>query len=300
MKLSICIPIFNFDVNDLISSLKNEIELKNLDAEILLIDDASNQKFRQINSKVEAKVDLFKFLNNNVGRSAIRNAFFGLAKGEYLLFLDCDGKIISSDFISNYLDDIQSNRSEVIYGGRVVDDKKPKKQYLLRWNYAQKRENLSLNKRLQKPYLGFQTNNFVIKKSVFEKFRFDEKLKNYGYEDLLFAMELKSSDVKIQHIDNPIFNNDIETNLVFTGKAAEAAESLALILKDEKTKDKVADFKLTKAYKKLRNYNLLGLFNLSFYLFEPFLKMRLNTGNAHLRILDFYKLGILSRKMSKN
>ena len=300
MKLSICIPIYNFDVNDLVSSLKSEIEIKNLDAEILLLDDASDVEFQKINSKAKSSVDLFNFLENNVGRSAIRNLFLDLAKGDYLLFLDCDGKIISADFISNYLDDIITNHSEVIYGGRVVDSNIPEKKYQLRWTYAQKRENLSLKKRLQKPYLGFQTNNFVIKKSVFKDFRFDEKLKNYGYEDLLFAMELKAADVKIQHIDNPIFNNDIETNHIFTGKATEASESLALILKDVKTKDRVSDLKLTKAYKKLRDYKLQRVFNLSFYVMEPFLKTRLHMGNVHLRILDFYKLGVLSRAMSKN
>ena len=300
MKLSICIPIYNFDVNALVSSLKNEIETKNLDAEILLLDDASAVEFQKINSKANSSVDQFNILENNIGRSAIRNSFLDLAKGDYLLFLDCDGKIISTNFISDYLEDINANHSDVIYGGRVVDSHIPEKKYQLRWNYAQKRENLSLKKRRHKPYLGFQTNNFVIKKSVFKDFRFDEKLKNYGYEDLLFAMELKAAGVKIQHIDNPIFNNDIETNQVFTGKASEAAESLALILKDVKTKDKVSDLKLTKAYKKVRDYRLQGIFNLSFYLLEPFLKTRLNMGNAHLRILDFYKLGVLSRAMSKN
>ncbi|MFN3020053.1 glycosyltransferase family 2 protein [Chryseobacterium sp. TY3] len=300
MKLSICIPIYNFDVNALVASLKSEIETKNLNAEILLLDDASNSEFQKINSTAKSWVDVFNIFENNVGRSAIRNSFLELANGDYLLFLDCDGKIISPNFISDYLEDIGTNHSAVIYGGRVVDSNIPEKKYQLRWNYAQKRENLSLKKRLQKPYLGFQTNNFVIKKSIFRDFRFDEKLKNYGYEDLLFAMELKSAGVKIQHIDNPIFNNDIETNEIFIGKAAEAAESLALILKDSKTKDKVSDLKLTKAYNKLRDYRLQGIFNISFYFLEPFLKARLNMGNSHLRLLDFYKLGVLSRTMSKN
>ncbi|WP_300675719.1 glycosyltransferase family 2 protein [Soonwooa sp.] len=298
MRLSICIPIHNFDVNNLVSALKSEIETKNLDAEIVLIDDASNAKFQEINSKV--KVDTFEILDQNIGRSAIRNLFLKYVNGDYLLFLDCDGKIISDNFISDYLQAIKLNQPDVIYGGRIVDAQKPEKDFQLRWNYAQKRENLSLNKRIQKQYLGFQTNNFVIKRAVFNVFKFDEKLKNYGYEDLLFAMELKSAGIHIQHIDNPIFNNDIETNSIFTGKAGEAAESLALILKDDKTKDKVADLKLTRAYRQLKNYHLESLFNLSFYVFEPFLKTRLKMGNAHLRILDFYKLGILSRKMSKD
>lgn len=299
MKLSICIPIHNFDVNVLISNLKEEIETRQLDAEILLIDDASKPEFLNINSPAIHSVDFFKSLEENIGRSAIRNLFLKYANGDYLMFLDCDGKIISKNFISDYLEYIQSQQPDVMYGGRTVSRTKPEKTYQLRWNYATKRENLNLKKRQQRPYLGFQTNNFVIKKEIFKKFRFDEKLKNYGYEDLLFAMELKAANIHIRHLENPIFNNDIESNIVFTSKAAEAAQNLACILKDPKTKDKVVDLRLSKAYQKLNNFYLDILFNLCFYIVEPFLKARLKTGKAHLRILDFYKLGILSREMSK-
>lgn len=299
MMLSICIPIYNFDVNPLVSALKAEIETYHLHVEIILIDDASKAEFQKINNKAASEADYYKRLPENIGRSAIRNLFLDRANGDYLLFLDCDGKIISTSFIKDYINYIETNRPNVLYGGRVVDKNKPESSYQLRWNYAQKRENLNVQKRRQAPYLGFQTNNFVIKKTVFESFKFNEKLKNYGYEDLLFAMELKDADIIIEHVDNPIFNNDIETNSVFSSKAAEAAESLAIILKDKNTSDKVSDLKLAIAYKKLQDYKLRRIFNLAFDIAEPFLKSRLHRGNVSLKILDFYKLGILSRNMSK-
>lgn len=59
MMLSICIPIYNFDVNRLIKSLSKEIIGNNLKAEIVLIDDASDEKFKTIN---EEECNKFKYI----------------------------------------------------------------------------------------------------------------------------------------------------------------------------------------------------------------------------------------------
>jgi glycosyltransferase involved in cell wall biosynthesis len=45
MKISVCIPVYNFDVRELVFSLSKEIENQKLNAEIILIDDASNKDF---------------------------------------------------------------------------------------------------------------------------------------------------------------------------------------------------------------------------------------------------------------
>ena len=57
MKLSVCIPVYNIEVFDLVSALRTEIQQANLDAEIILIDDASENNIQLINSKCEALVD---------------------------------------------------------------------------------------------------------------------------------------------------------------------------------------------------------------------------------------------------
>ena len=118
MKLSICIPVFNFDVNELISDLQNQIDSDKLDAEILLIDDASNREFVNINENLQSKVNQFIFLDKNIGRSKIRNLFLKYTNSEYLLFLDCDGKIINNNFLKTYFDFINKQNPDVIFGGR--------------------------------------------------------------------------------------------------------------------------------------------------------------------------------------
>jgi len=165
MKISVCIPVYNFDVRELVYDLKKEIENHSIDAEIILIDDGSDENFKQINNELNHQVNQFILLEKNIGRSRIRNLFLDYSKTEYLLFLDCDGKIISPNFLKNYVNLLDENsNAAVVYGGRKVSEKPSSEKHILRWKFAVERENLPLEKRKMKPYLSFQTNNFLIKK----------------------------------------------------------------------------------------------------------------------------------------
>lgn len=298
MKLSICIPVYNFDVRELVFDLKKEIEAEEIEAEIILIDDASKENFKETNKNLEDQVYHFDFLEKNIGRSRIRNHFLTFSTGEYLLFLDCDGKVIGKNFLKNYIQFIQNNpQTGVIYGGRTVSGYFPDSDHYLRWKFAVERENLSVESRIRNPYLSFQTNNFVIRKEILEKIGFNPEFQKYGYEDLLFAMDLKSDNIKIDHIDNPIFNNDLESNIVYLGKVEESVESLSHMLKDEMLKSKLSEVKVVKLYNKLANSPLKFILNIFFNIGEGVVKRKLSKGDVSLRYLDIYKLGLLFRKM---
>ncbi|KXH83333.1 glycosyltransferase family 2 protein [Chryseobacterium kwangjuense] len=296
MLLSVCIPVYNFDVRGLVSDLKKEISVNGLDAEIILIDDASDESFKNTHQILQNEVENFIFLEKNIGRSRIRNLFQKYASGKYLLFLDCDGKITEPDFLKNYTDFIQKHpETDVMYGGRIVSASAPDDEHYLRWKFSVERENLPLEFRLNKPYLSFQTNNFVIKKDIFEKVDFNPAFQKYGYEDLLFAMDLKSEHIKIDHISNPIFNNDLESNSVYLGKVEESIESLAAMLKDKNLAAKLSEVKLVRLYTKLPFKSLFGLILNGFTL--KGLKKKLSKRGVNLRYLDVYKLGLLLKKM---
>ena len=298
MKISICIPIYNFDVRELVFDLKKEIKEKGIDAEIILIDDASEDQFKTINKEVQNEIKDFIFLEKNIGRSKIRNLFLQFSTGDYFLFLDCDGKIINPNFLEIYLTFLQKNsKIDVLYGGRTVGENLLNSRYILRWKFATERENLPIFVRNEKPYLSFQTNNFIIKREVFSKIKFNPEFENYGYEDLLFAMDLKSEHIKIHHIDNPIFNNDLETNEIYLKKAEESVESLAKMLKTESLKPKISEIKLVKAYNFLQKTYLSFIFQPLFSFMEEKIKKNLISNNPNLRNLDLYKLGLLLRKM---
>ncbi|WP_426048185.1 glycosyltransferase family 2 protein [Chryseobacterium sp. NFX27] len=298
MLLSICIPVYNFDVRGLVSDLKKEIGTNGIDAEIILIDDASLGNYKKTNQVLQNEVKNFIFLEENIGRSRIRNLFQKYAEGEYLLFLDCDGKITDKNFLKKYTEFIQKDQeTKVIYGGRSVLRHAPGPEYYLRWKFAIERENLPLGLRLSKPYLSFQTNNFIIKREVFEKIHFNPDFQKYGYEDLLFAMDLKSEKIKINHIDNPILNNDLETNTIYLEKVAESVESLTKMLRDKSLKPKLSEVKLVRLYNKLFFKSFIELFLADKTLYA--LKSKLLKGNDNLYYLDLYKLGLLIKDMKE-
>lgn len=297
MKISICIPVYNFDVRELVYDLKREIASHSIDVEIILIDDGSDEGFKQINNELNNQVGQFILLEKNIGRSRIRNLFLDYSKTEYLLFLDCDGKIISTNFLQNYVDFLNENSdAAVIYGGRTVSEKPSSQKHILRWRFAVERENLPLEKRKIKPYLSFQTNNFLIKRDVFTRIKFNPSLRKYGYEDLVFSMDLKSAKIPVIHIDNPIYNNDVEDGNVYLRKVEESVESLLLMLKDYDLSQKLAEIKLVKAYQFVCKKGLKypGLILFSF--FEKFLKKNLLSRNPNLKFLDLYKLGLMLKK----
>lgn len=297
MKISVCIPVYNFDVRELVYDLKKEIESHSIGAEIILIDDGSDDSFKQINNELSHQVNQFILLEKNIGRSKIRNLFLKHAKGDYLLFLDCDGKIMSPNFLKNYVNLLDENfNAAVVYGGRRVSEKPSSEKHILRWKFAVERENLPLEKRKMKPYLSFQTNNFLIKKNIFESIKFNPDLRKYGYEDLVFSMDLKSAKIPVMHIDNPIYNNDIEEGSVYLKKVDESVESLLLMLNNQTLSPKLSEIKLVKAYESVHKKGLKFPVLILFNFLEKFLKKNLLSGNPNLKFLDLYKLGLMLRK----
>lgn len=103
--LSILIPIFNFDVRPLVSDLHGQCEAAGIGYEILCFDDGSTPEFKQKNKEIWKRPNvIYREMPKNLGRSAIRNALGKAARFEYLLFMDCDSRVVSPDFIQKYLD----------------------------------------------------------------------------------------------------------------------------------------------------------------------------------------------------
>ena len=291
--ITICIPIYNFDITKLLNQLSKQAENLTVAVEIILIDDASNQEFKKKNEK-ECKKHNYIELEENVGRSKIRNLFLKYAKFDNLLFLDCDSLIVSENFISNYLEEIKKENYEIIYGGRIYDKTKPKRNKMLRWKYGILREGQSAETRNIQPNKSFMTNNFLIKKEIFEEIKFDERLTKYGHEDTLFGFELKKKNINIQHIENLILDDDIENNAEFLHKTELGLINLIHILKYlEYNSDFIEDVRILNFYKRMKNNKLSCLFYYLFLVFKPVLKLLLTKGYVNLSLFDLYKFGIL-------
>lgn len=294
MKLSVCIPVYNTDVRELVNALYRQCEELQEEVEIILIDDCSALAFREKNEELKEKNNVHYYqLNTNVGRSKIRNLFLNIAKGEYLLFLDGDSlmaKAYQDDFLMNYIDEI-GNKSAVICGGRIYPVISNLDQQLS-YQYGIKRESRNAEQRSVQPNTSFMTNNFAIRREILEQIRFDERLTRYGHEDTLFGIELAAAGIVVTHIENPVLNGHVEKNDEFLRKTRAAIDNLHLILQFQFRKEELINaILLIKKAEEIRKMKLRLPVVLVYRLTRKQIENRLIKGKINLRLFDFYKLG---------
>lgn len=288
--ISICIPIYNFDVSALITALKFQMEQTQMGCELLLIDDGSEEKFKGINRNYSADCQYVE-LENNVGRAKIRNLFLEYATQPYLLFLDCDAIIDSPNFLQNYLDQLPL-QPNIICGGRLYPKEKPDKNQMLRWNYGVQCESQPSAIRSLHPNKSFMTNNFLIEKELFASVPFEERLTQYGHEDTLFGYELSKRNISILHIENPVINGDIETNEDFLKKTEAGIQNLIQILSFTNYDPKIINsIRLLKTYQRVKI--LKPILKPIFSLINPILRNNLIKKGNSVMFFNLYKLGLI-------
>ena len=291
--LSICIPVYNYDVGRLVHDLHLQAESAGYPFEILLMDDASDEKFRKINHAIDLESVRYIQLNENIGRSKIRNRLTSVAKYPYLLFMDCDSAVASSSYIENYTRFFIPQT--VCCGGRIYENKEPVDSTWLRWKYGVERECASAAERSRNPNTGFLSNNFLIDKELFEKVKFNEDLIGYGHEDTLFGLELSGQGITIQHIDNQLIHLGLENASNFLEKTENGIKNLYRIelLLREKYPESVAHSRLMRSKLCLQKHHLAGLASKLFHLMRRPMKSYLLKGKPSLSIFDLYRLGLL-------
>jgi len=291
--LSICIPIYNFNVTSLVNKLSQQIKKIDILCEIILIDDCSVEEFKKINENVYKK-EIYIQLDKNIGRVKIRNLFLKYAKYDYLLFLDCDTFIISDDFVAKYISAICRNEHDVICGGVVYNNFRPERSKMLRWKYGIKKESKPLDIRVLSSNKSFMTSNFLINRRIFEQIKFDERITEYGHEDTLFGFMLKENGISVKHINNPVLHGDIDYNTVYLKKTENGIINLIHILNYvDYDHQFIQDVTLLNIYNNLSSKKLTGIINVIFICFKPLLKFLFIKGYVNLMLFDFYKLGIL-------
>ncbi len=288
--LSILIPIFNFDVRPLVNDLHSQCEKAGSAYEIVCFDDGSSSEFKQKNQEVGNLTNvLYQEMPQNLGRSAIRNALGRAARFDYLLFMDCDSRVVSPDFIHNYLQHAAPER--LVYGGRSYADLPPTDPALyFHWHYGRQREQRTAAERSRSPYHSFMTNNFLIPKQLFLDILFDETLRQYGHEDTLFGMELARRQVPIVHIDNPLEHIGLESVDVFLRKTEQGIENLVRL----RNQGKNVETKLLSTYDLCEKWGLTATIAYIFNKIKRLVVNHLRSKSPSLKWFDFYKLGTLA------
>jgi hypothetical protein len=263
--------------------------------EILCFDDGSKNHFKKQNEAIKSLENVnYKELPQNLGRSKIRNELGKAAQYQYLLFMDCDSKVVSKNYIENYIEKL--DLKILLYGGRVYQPNPPEKEFYFHWFYGTNREQMPVNQRVANPYHSFMTNNFLIPKSIFLNFLFDENITQYGHEDTIFGLQLKQAKIPILHIDNPLEHEGLETTDSFLNKTKQGIENLFYLSQSYE----LIDTKLLRTYRKIRDWRLSFFVNFAFQISKKQLKKQFHSSNVNLKFFDFYKLGLLIEVQQKN
>ena len=288
--LSICIPVYNFEVTGLVRSLHAQASKANITFEIRCYDDGSSTSFKENNQVIkDTEHVIYRELPENLGRSKIRNLLAREASYEFLLFMDCDSEAPDDQYIQRYVD--AADAQKLIYGGRSYHQTPPTEtDEFLRWHYGCEREVIPAARRQQQPHHNFMTNNFLIPKPIFEGIGLDESLKGYGHEDTLFGIELKKANIPIVHIDNPLHHIGLEGTDEFLRKTEEGIRNLHRLIQRGLIGEEV---KLSRFYLQTKRWGLAGLIRWWYGLRENAIRRNLRSKNPALKKFDFLKLAYL-------
>lgn len=296
MKISLLIPVFDYDIIALVHSMKSAMGKVPEFVEIVIGDDGSSPEYRDKYRSLESDNVRIISSKKNIGRAAIRNKIALEAKGDFLLFIDADVMMpgTAEAYILKWLPYMINYR--VICGGTLYHDSAPgDPDKLLRWKYGKWREQKSAAERNKHPHAAFSTFNVMIEKAIFEKIRFNEELKQYGHEDTLLGYQLKKAGIDILHIDNGLMHEGLESNRDFLNKTKLGIENLS------KLYDKVTDKRafsdtvlMLRIYNKLKFFGLTKILAAIFIRYRDRMEIRLDSSNISLFLFAFYKMSMFS------
>ena len=285
-SFAILIPIHNREVTQLVVSLVNQ--KSNQEFKIFCIDDLSNDEIKIKNQDLlKIKNVDYTELTKKLSRSQIRNYLANKAKNyDFLIFIDDDAQLITTDFIQKYIDNCIKNSNAVYCGGMSKPPIELKqKNNVLAWKYdyyVQANDESLITK---SNFLSLKSFNFCISRELF--FKFPEKISNYGHEDTFFAYQLFKNNIPIILINNPLFHTGIENNSKFIDKTEISIQNLLLF--EGKHQDFLNYITLWKAKNKFQIlYNLFPkLFN---FINSKIKNHLLESKNPNLKLFSIYKL----------
>lgn len=292
--ISILVPAYNFDVTNLVSTLVNQALASKKEYEIIVLDDNSEKSFKKMNRGIDKLPGVHYFeLEKNIGRSGIRNRLAEMAKYSYLLYMDCDAEILYNDYLANYL--AICSGEIVACGGWIYSPVAPKAdRHRLRWKYGFWRESRRAKERQRFPYAYFMTNNFLISKSIIQKYNFNEDIKGYGHEDTVFAMELWHHQIPVSHIENPMIHLGLESNVVFLDKTRHRLRNLLKLLKITEYQQDLDKYSaVVKSLNRLEKWKIIVPYCCFYNRAERLMVSNLSGKHPSLLVFDLYKLGYL-------
>jgi len=288
--LSILIPTYNYDITRLVTDLHQQALETYVDFEIVIIEDGSTLYVEE--NKVLNDFEFCRqiILSENIGRSAVRNKLVDEAKYEHLLFMDCDAEVCSEQFVTKYISFCKEEC--IVIGGTAYNPNEANLNYSLRLAYGRQREARTAAERDKN---NFSTFNFLISKSIFNRVRFDESIRGYGHEDMLFGYQLHQLGYEFTQIENPLIHKGLDDNETFLRKTEEGTRNLFLLYKTGRYPFLATESKLLNTYIRIYKIGLVRLAAWKFKIVRPILHWQLCSKSPSLLLYDLYKILFMCR-----
>ena len=285
MTLSVLIPTYNYNARALVLSMHEQAKAENIEAEVVVGDDASIAETAWMDELAQVEGIRIIHAEQHLGRTRICNLIAREAQGKWLLFVDADA-VIPDDFSLKRSIDAGFG-APVVCGGLYHPDVNPNPEGTLRYKYERNADrHRSAEVRSKHPHRKLSTFNLLVRRDVFMNIRFDERCKEYGYEDTLFGVRLGCDGIPIAHIDNPLMHMGIDSNAEFLAKTETAMKTLRRIYHIMPR-----DFGLMGAVYKLQRFHLTWAMRLFYQLFRKPMRANLLSHHPNLFIFKLYKLG---------
>lgn len=294
--ITFLIPTYNYICTRLVRDLQAQAsELKSsagssFDYEIIVGDDGSTSYETVLENREINDLPGCRYVEHagNVGRAFIRNWLISMAHYRWVVLIDSDAEVCTTDFVSRYWE--HRCDADVVCGTLRNLAGSCKRGCELRYRYEQKAERWR-NRRTydNSPYLRLSTFNVMLNLDRLGDLRLDTRCSEYGYEDSLLGLTLRERGLTIKHIDNPLIHTGIDTNASFLSKTEAAMRTLHRL---EGLMQEYAG--TSRVYNALRLVHLDSAFRACFQLVRPLILLNLKGRHPSIKLFQLYKLGYYS------
>lgn len=202
--ISVVIPVFRNATGalELIHSLSRQELPPSQPLEIVVVDDGSGDGSEARLRQCESERIRVVILPRNEGRSAARNAGAKSARGEFLVFIDCDCRPATTHFLASHIEMLL--HGYVATCGPVAGDGRGF------WSrYQSEASNRRARQHARGAGFAGSTQNFAVLGEVFHQSGgFDTRYKGYGFEDRDLFVRLSRlgafgwcTDAVVEHLD---------------------------------------------------------------------------------------------------
>lgn len=190
--VSVIIPCYNYE-QYVSRSIKSAAEQSYKDIEIIVINDGSTDDSDAKIKDLKKKYNFQYYSRENRGIIATRNEGIQKAKGDYLIQLDADD-FLDSEFVKKTVEAAQKHKADIAYTQVKVFG---------RTDYISEHPDFNIE--------FLKHDNFIhasslVRKSVFEKRKYDEYLGDKGNEDWDLFLDACMDGAGAVLVDEPLLN----------------------------------------------------------------------------------------------